>query len=279
MNDFCRIFVGLGLLVSACSGSSNGMGSPGTTGGTSGQGGTGGGGATGADAAGGGPASKFDYSIWVLQLPIGSGSSPMSVSSDSLSGGFSNAYFYRAADGGQIFMDPATGITTPGSQHCRTEMRESNSRGGEAAWTSTGTNTMTVSGKILQAGNGSGSTVTIGQLFIGTDSIPLIELEYSSGRGGFQILYEEAKSTGMTINLNTPVALNSRYTFTLALSQGVLTIRIDGKVVYTRTPDATTLAKQFYFKYGNYDQTTSAGSISETPYSVVEVYSVDVVHN
>lgn len=222
------------------------------------------------------PPTNIDYSIWVLQLPIGSGSSPTQISSASLSAGFSNAYFYPAPDGGQIFMDPVTGITTPGSTHCRTELRETNGGGGEAAWPSTGTNTMTVSGKVIQAGTGA---VTIGQLFIGTDSIPLVELEYSMGRGGFQILYEEARNAGTTINLNTPIALNARYTYTLSLSSGVLTITVNGRVVYTRTPSAATLGKRFYFKAGNYDQSTSAGAISTTPRSIVEVYGVEVEHN
>jgi hypothetical protein len=58
--------------------------------------------------------------------------------------GYEDDYFYLAEDGGQIFMDPATGITTSGSQHCRTELREQTPGAGSAAWASTGTNTMTV---------------------------------------------------------------------------------------------------------------------------------------
>jgi hypothetical protein len=298
MNNVLPIFAGLCLFLSACSGSGSpgGMGSGGSPVGGNGQGGTGGVAGMGAAGAGGSagrdagpstdtgpsgamdvrPPTNIDYSIWVLQLPIGSGTSPMQISSATLSAGFSNEYFYPADDGGQIFMDPVTGITTPGSTHCRTEMRETSARGGEAAWPSSGVNTMTVSGKVIQAGTGA---VTIGQLFIQTDSIPLVELEYSSGRGGFQILYEEASGAGQTINLNTPIALDSRYTYTLSLTDGVLTITVNGRVVYTRTPAAGTLAKSFYFKAGNYDQSTSAGPISTTPRSMVEIYGVEVVHN
>jgi hypothetical protein len=295
MNRVLRIVSGLCLLVGACSssGSSGGTGPGGSPAAGNGPGGTGGGAGMGAggttardaspisDTGPGGavdvrPPTNIDYSIWVLQLPIGSGTSPTQISSASLSAGFSNEYFYPADDGGQIFMDPVTGITTPGSTHCRTEMRETSARGGEAAWPSSGVNTMTVSGKVIQAGTGA---VTIGQLFIQSDSIPLVELEYSSGRGGFQILYEEASGAGQTINLNTPIALDSRYTYTLSLMDGVLTITVNGRVVYTRTPTAATLAKNFYFKVGNYDQSTSAGPITTTVRSIVEVYGVEVVHN
>jgi hypothetical protein len=226
----------------------------------------------------GGASASIDLSVWELQLPIGSGSSPTTVSSDRLSAGFSNDYFYKAADGGQIFMDSATGVTTSGSRHCRTELRELTAGGGPAAWLASGTNALTVSGKILQVGGGADGHVTVAQVFNATDGIPLCELEYSTSRGGFELLYEEGKGAGTMIDLGAPVPLNSRYTFVLALSSGVLTARIDGKQVLARTPRSATAAKTFYFKVGAYDQTASAGAVSATPYTVVETYGVKIVH-
>jgi hypothetical protein len=73
--------------------------------------------------------------------------------------------------------------------------------------------------------------------------------------------------------------LSKQYTFSLALTQGVVTVTINGKSVYTHNPTAATLAKSFYFKVGDYDQTAAAGAISTTPYTIVEAYSVAVVHN
>ena len=256
--------------------SAGGLGHSGGQGGTSAQGGGGPMGSSG--AGGGGPSPPIDYSIWVLQLPTGSAGSITTISSQQLLAGFSNAYFYPAMDGGQIFMDPAMGATTSGSTRCRTEMRETNATGGQAAWSSTGTNSMTVAGQVLKVGGGSSGTVTLGQLFNGTDSIPLIEFEYSTSAKGFKAFYEEAKGAGTTIDLKTPVALNTRYSFTLALSKGVLSVGVNGKNVYTHTPSAGILAKKFYFKFGNYDQTTSAGTAGTTPYTVVEAYDVSVVH-
>ena len=290
----------IGLIVGACTGSNSGasavpsvmagkssngganaaaeQGGMNTVGGQGGANATGGGALGGGDA-GAGLASPIDYSIWVLQLPTGTGSSPTTISSRQLLAGYSDAYFYLAADGGQIFMDPATGIATAGSQHCRTEMRESTLSGGQAAWASSGTNVLTVSGKVLNVGGGSNGNVTVGQLFNGTDSIPLCELQYSTSKGGFELLYEEAKGQGSETDLKTPLALNAKYSFTLALTKGVVTLTINGTTVYTHTPSAATLAKQFYFKFGNYDQTASAGPISTTPYTVLEAYSVAVVHD
>ncbi|MET0793336.1 MAG: polysaccharide lyase family 7 protein [Polyangiaceae bacterium] len=233
----------------------------------------------GGGAAGqGGSPPAIDYSIWMLQLPIGTGSSPTTVPSTQLLAGFTNDYFYPAADGGQIFMDPETGSTTPGSQHCRSEMREATTGGGQAAWASSGSHSLTVTGKVLQVGGGSNGSVSVGQLFNGSDSIPLMELEYSTSKGGFQLLYEEAKGTGSLVDLETPVALNARYTFSLSLIDGVASVSIDGKNVYTKAPSAAVLSKSFYFKFGAYDQTSSSGVASATPYTLVEVYGVDVLH-
>jgi hypothetical protein len=216
--------------------------------------------------------------IWELQLPTGSGTSPTTVSPSSLAS-FSDAFYFKASDGGQVFVDPAHGITTSGSKHPRAEMRESTSSGAEAAWSAAGTNTMTVTGKVLRVGGGSSGAVTVGQVFNGTDSITLCELQYSNAAKGFKLFYEEAKGEGGSpIDLKTPVALDSKYTFTLALTKDELTVTINGKQVYSHTPSANILKKKFYFKFGAYDQTATAGTVSTTPYTEVESYSASVVH-
>jgi Alginate lyase len=230
----------------------------------------------GSAGAGGEPIAKgpIDFSLWALQLPTGSGTSPTQVSSAELLAGFTNEYFYIAADGGQAYMDPPQGITTSGSTRCRTEMREQKPTGGGAAWPSTGTHSMTVEGAVTKI---SGGSVTIGQLFNGSDSIPLMELQYSSGHS-FSLFYEESKGGGGSTDLKTNVALNTRYTFSLAMIDGKASVTINGKQVYSKTPSAGILANTFYFKFGNYDQSTSAGTPTTTPHSIVEAYKVDVVH-
>jgi len=215
-------------------------------------------------------AGPINYSIWQLQLPIGSGTSPTTIGPRELPT-FSNVYFSRAEDGGQLFMSPATGVTTPGSQHPRTELRELAPSGGGAAWSAAGTNTMTVTGKVIK-----GSGVTIAQVFNGPDSIPLGELQYSGG--GFTMFYEEAKGAGSSTGLNMRVPLNTQYTFTMSLTKNVLTCSINGKQVYARTPSDRIQGSKFYFKVGNYDQTSARGPTSTTPRSIVENYSVVVVH-
>jgi alginate lyase len=227
---------------------------------------------------GGGVSSPIDLSMWYLELPTGTGTSPTTIPASQLAAGFSDAYFYLGADGGQVFMDPATGITTPGSVHCRSELHETDSSGKGAEWTSSGTNTMTVSGTVLKVGGGSSGDVTIAQVFNDTDSITLCELQYNVGRGGLELFYEESKGNGGETDLKTPIALGSPYTFTLDFSSGVLTVTVNGKQVYSHTPSSAVSGNNFFFKVGNYDQTASAGPISTTPYTIVEDYSVDVVH-
>jgi chitinase len=220
----------------------------------------------------------IDFSIWSLQEPSGSGTSPTTISPNQLVAGYSDAYFYQATDGGQAFMDTQTGITTSGSNHCRTELREMTSSGALAAWAPSGTNTMDVTGQVTLLGGGSSGKVTVGQVYNSDDSIPLCELQYSGSAGGFVLVYEEAKGAGNTINLQTPVDLNTQYGFQLSLTNGVLTVSINGQQVYSHTPSASILAKNFYFKCGNYDQTTTAGEVTTTPYTIVEIYSLNVIH-
>jgi hypothetical protein len=267
------------------SGGSATSGNAGTenSGGSAGGGGSSSGGSAGSEVAGGDGSDAsakppIDYSIWQLQLPIGSGTSPTTLSPKQLLAGFTDDYFYPAPNGGQVFMDPQTGVTTSGSQHCRTEMREMTADGKAAGWPPTGTNTLTVSGKVKQVGGGSKGHVTVAQVFNDDESSPLCELEYS-GSGNFEMLYEEQKGGGGgLIDLKTPVALDTQYSFTLSLSDGVLTVSINGKQVHQQMPSAATQMQHFYFKFGNYDQTATAGAISNTPYTIVEAYSAAVVH-
>jgi hypothetical protein len=195
--------------------------------------------------------------------------------------GYSSSYFYVASDGGQAFMDTATGITTSGSSHCRTELREM-SGGSAAAWPSSGTNTLSVTGKVTLQGDGSSGKTTIGQVFNSNDSIPLCELEYTqaanSAGGNFQVLYEESKGNGTDAYFSTKAALGTQYTWELELVNGVLYVYVNGSQVYTHTPSSSVQAKDFYFKCGDYDQTAAAGKVTTTPYTIVENYAIKIAH-
>lgn len=219
----------------------------------------------------------LSYSNWSLQLPVGSGTSPTTISSSKLSGGYSlSPYFYKASDGGQIFMNPQKGITTSGSKHPRTEMREVTSSGSGAAWLSSKTNTLKVDLKVTKVGNN--GNVCIGQVFNGSDSITLGELQYN-GSGRLKVFYEEAKGKGEPLkDTGVTIPLNTRFTYELGYSQNTLTVKINGKQVYSRKPSSKVSGNKFYFKYGAYDQTATAGTPTKTVYTQLSVYSTSLTH-
>ncbi len=213
---------------------------------------------------------NIDFADWYLQLPSGSGTDPNTVSNTTLEKGYSSPYFYIASDGWQAYMDPKTGITTSGSAHPRCEMHE------ESTWASSGTNTLTVTGKATLI---DGDTTTVGQIFNNNDSITLVELQYSKSLGGFQVFYEEAKGEGSYPTQTTAyVGMNTPYTYQLSLTGGVAKVTINGSVVFTKTVSSAVSGNQFYFKAGNYDQSATAGSVSTTPYSIIEIGSAVIVH-
>jgi len=227
------------------------------------------------------PGGNFDLSIWSLQLPTGEGTSPTTIHPAQLVGAYgytdSNYFYSDKADGAMTLMDPQQGITTSGSSHCRTELREMTPDGAAAAWEGSGTNTMIITGAIAQVGGGSGGHVALGQVFNSTDGIPLCELEYYTAVNGFKVLYEEAKGAGIYFDLNTPCAVNTKYTFSLSISNNALVIFLNGKQVFSKTPGFS--SKQFYFKCGCYDQTAIAGAPLITPYTTVKIYSISVRHD
>ena len=115
-------------------GASSGGGSSGSSsGGSGGRGGDEAGGGSSGSSSGGGTQS-WDLSGWQLQLPIGTTDDPRIVDNPT---GFSDVYFFVDADDSLTFMDPPTGVSTPGSVHPRSELRELTS------WLATGENVMT----------------------------------------------------------------------------------------------------------------------------------------
>src|ERR1700743_519753 len=82
------------------------------------------------------PGSNFNMTYWELQLPIGSTGKPTTESSSALQNGYENfSYFFtESGDGAMVMKDPGVNcVTTPNSQHCRTELREVNPSTGPAA--------------------------------------------------------------------------------------------------------------------------------------------------
>ncbi|KAJ2978634.1 hypothetical protein NQ176_g3707 [Zarea fungicola] len=75
------------------------------------------------------PGGNFDLSKWSLQEPVaGSDGQPRSISSSQLQGcnGYKDQWFSTGSDGSMVLKVPERSqcVTTPNSQHCRSELHE-----------------------------------------------------------------------------------------------------------------------------------------------------------
>jgi poly(beta-D-mannuronate) lyase len=202
---------------------------------------------------------NINWSPWTLQLPNNTQVSP---------GSTNNQWFYPSGSF-QAFADPVTGICTSGSSHCRSELRET------STWGSGGTNVLNATVKVTK---GSGS-ITIGQVFCnsGTNGAHTqVELFYRSS--GFSILYEEQKGAGSTTSVGNAVPLGTTFTYQLSFIGGKMAVKINGATVWTKTPSSAAQSGAFYFKAGNYDQSSSCGTLSSTINSIVQFSNISVSH-
>jgi hypothetical protein len=185
--------------------------------------------------------------------------------------GFTDIYFYTdKTDGSMTFMDPTTGVTTSGSLHPRSELREVTN-----GWSTAGTNTQTVTLAVPEVPG----TTTIGQIFQAppAPSKPLMELQYVKG-GTIQLLLENTNQGGsaMFYTVGT-VTDGSKFTYELSLMGTTIGVTLNGAVKTYSVPSSFA-GESFYFKCGDYDQTAVAGTPGTTPGTIVKVYALQVVH-
>jgi hypothetical protein len=225
------------------------------------------------------PGGNFNLGVWSLQLPIGSTGKPTTISPGGLEGcsGYTNSkYFYTDTSDGTMVMyvpgGPSTGcVTTPNSQHCRTELREMTSSGSAASWDpNASTNRLSVTLLATDVDDGSHGTV-IGQIHI-DDSVstkPVCELYYNKS-GNLVMGVEETRAGGSSVFTTVGnVAVGTRFSYEIRYEKNVLSVGINGgsqKTLSTNSLDAPAS----YFKAGNYNQ----GNIPST----VHFYSVSVQH-
>lgn len=215
------------------------------------------------------PGGNFDLSIWSLQLPIGSSGDPETISASQLEGcnGYQDPghhyFFTESGDGALVMKVPGapsnTGcVTTPNSEHCRTELRESS----PSSWDpNSGNNELTVTLAVEEPDN-SGYGTVIGQIHIddSVSSKPVCELYYSSS-GVIAMGVEQTRSGGDEVFTTVGnIAVGETFTYSINYSNNVLSVSInDGD---TQTLSTYSLdAPLSYFKVGNYNQGSSASDI------------------
>jgi hypothetical protein len=211
---------------------------------------------------GGPPGSNFNMTYWELQLPIGSTGDPTTESSSALQNGYENfSYFFtESGDGAMVMKDPGVNcVTTPNSEHCRTELREVDpSTGQPTSWDPNGaTNRL----KATLAVENAGDETVIGQIHIddSVSSKPVCELFYDSS-GDINIGVEQTRSGGDEIRTylgNVPIG--QTFSYEIEYYQNQLKVAINGNFQTLSTYQLD--APPSYFKAGNYGQHPEASDV------------------
>ncbi|OAQ67844.1 polysaccharide lyase family 7 [Pochonia chlamydosporia 170] len=223
------------------------------------------------------PGGNFDLSVWSLQLPTGSEGSVDTIKSQELQGcdGFTGPTFFSDNPTGQIVLTAPgnpelTGCaTTSGSSHCRTELREVNKDGQNAAWPPTGTNVLTVTMTVVKSDDGSHGTA-IGQVFAAEASKPLAEMYYSR-EGEIVVGVKSSPDGGQKITKLGSVPIGTEFTYEMSYSNDVLSISINGEKTQLDTFEWQ--SPNCYFKSGNYNQGKSADE------SEVRIAAISINHS
>ncbi|KAK4446234.1 alginate lyase-domain-containing protein [Podospora aff. communis PSN243] len=209
------------------------------------------------------PGGNFNLQNWNLQLPIGSPGAPQTVQPAALAGcgGFQNQYFGTDATTGalvtRVLGSPAsTGcVTTPNSQHCRTEFREVNPNSWNP-WQAV--NRLSATLAVVAAG---GETV-IGQILIdpSISPRPVGELYYNNnGRITWGMAQTRAGGNQVRYTIGT-IPLGQRFSYEIRYENNVFSISLDGGAMVTITTYQLN-APLSYFKAGNYLQGDSPSEV------------------
>lgn len=222
------------------------------------------------------PGGNFDLSSFKLELPTGAQGSPSSIPGSSLSGcsnGYEdfNTFFTESGDGALVMKvcgSPSSCgcVTSPNSQHCRTELRET-SPSSWSPWDSTNRMSVTLSVPVP------GSLTCIGQVHqadgVTALNKPVAELFYSNS-GDVTLGVEQTREGGDEKTLSVGhVPVGSIFTYTIAYEKNVLSVSLNGgdeKVFSTYSLNAP----PSYFKVGNYNQGSSRSS--------VHLFSIKISH-
>ena len=208
------------------------------------------------------PGSNFNMTYWELQLPIGSTGNPTTESSSALQNGYENfSYFFtESGDGAMVMKDPGVNcVTTPNSQHCRTELREVNPNNGQTtSWSpNNALNRLKATLKVTNAGD----ETVIGQIHIddSVSSKPVCELFYNSS-GDINIGVEQTRAGGDEVRTflgNVPVG--TQFTYEIEYNANVLKVAINSNFQTLSTFSLD--APLSYFKAGNYGQHPTASDV------------------
>lgn len=215
--------------------------------------------------------AAIDLSHWKLTLPVDSGGGTGGTAAEvkPIPQNYSNPpYFYTVSDG-LIFSAPTNGATTSGSPYPRSELRELNADGSNAAWgiSDGGVLSATLAvNEVPKLSGGGDGRVIVGQIHGPKDE--LCRLYYDNGRLYFHDdKAGNGKETKFVLKSNsgetTAIPLNASFSYTIRAtsSQLEVTATYNGKTYLAAEPISSFWpGKPLYFKAGAYVQVGKPGS-------------------
>lgn len=217
------------------------------------------------------PCGNFDLSHWKLTLPVdadgGITGTAAELTPAQLQGApaYSSGWFSTAPDGGLHFWAPANGAKTGNTDYARSELRELlNPADDNQNWSST-TNSVLDARLAINAVPASTLKVVVGQIH-GFGTGPLVKLRYqystSSKTGKLDALLNTTPTSSSTTSypLATGIALNQSFYYHVTVSNGVLSMSVNGATATKITIDPSWAGTGFYFKAGVYDQGSGTSS-------------------
>ena len=213
------------------------------------------------------PAGILDLSPWYLTLPIGSGTATM-VMQPGLNTYRSQYFDANGTHDGVVLTAPVQGTTTGGSDHTRTELRQTSANGTlPFGWsTGSGTNVMTATEAITHLPGGNGR-LGFAQIH-GPGSTWYLILE-ASGNGDGTATLTVKDSTGKADGqvIDPHYVLGTKFGLSLSAVNGAISIGYDGVQKVATTSDMAGA----YFKIGAYNQ-------SSGDYGQVEIFNLSLTH-
>jgi hypothetical protein len=217
------------------------------------------------------PSSLLDLSRWYLGIPVNTShdGAPDIIRQPELTG-YTNQWFHlNSAKTGVVFTTRADGYTTSNSSYPRTELREMADSGGEnqASWDSSkGTNVLSVS-ESIDAVTPVKPEVVAAQIHDASDDV--IEVELSGSR-----LYVKYANDSQTTTIDANYKLGTRYSLKLSATSAGIGVYYNGALVTTIKQTGS----GWYYKTGDYQQSSVAKGESPSASSQVTIYGLSVSH-
>jgi hypothetical protein len=211
---------------------------------------------------------------------------------------FADQWFFAGPMGGVVFRTPVWGVTTSGSTHPRTELRETNSIGDQVNWITSSfrVSSLSVAMEVNQVPNvtlaGTLTAIIIGQIkgsgLSGSTSSALAMMQYryfpstQTGQVVVQVTLNPAVSTATTYTFPsaTNIGLNQSFSYEMTVTSDPVTgvpslaVTVNGDTLYPPIFAAWS-AHTVYFKAGNYLRDNSAEA---TGFGQVTIYGLNLTH-